>query len=73
MTWTLLDGTVQRANLDGSGIETLLTGSDSPWDITFGTPGTSPVPAVSTWGLLALAGLLGVAGVLVIGRRVSRA
>ncbi len=59
--WTLESGTVQRANLDGTGVETILDGLESTWDITVlaSTPVVESIPAASTWGLIVLAlGLL---------------
>lgn len=61
--WTLESGAVQRANLDGSNVETVLNGLESTWDITFlaSIPDVAPVPAASTWGLIVMAmGLLAV-------------
>ena len=59
--WTINSGEVQRANLDGTGLETVLTTAAGTWDIAIlqqiPNMGVVPVPAPasSAWGLLILA------------------
>ncbi len=69
--WTLATGAVQRANLDGSNVETVLEDIDSTWDIVVvgSIPTPALVPAVSTWGILTLALTLLAAGTVLIARR----
>ena len=69
--WTLESGTVQRADADGSNVETVLDGLESTWDITFvaevGVP--DPIPAASTWGLVVMVIVVCITGTLVLLRR----
>jgi len=66
--WTLDSGAVQRANVDGSNVETVLGGLESTWDIAFvaamGVP--DPIPAASTWGLVSMAIVVFIAGTLLL-------
>lgn len=55
--WTSETGSVHRANLDGSQVETIVDNADSTWDIVLLSSipeKLSNVPALSNWGLLAL-------------------
>ncbi|MCH9002239.1 MAG: hypothetical protein IIC02_06665 [Planctomycetes bacterium] len=67
--WTINSGEVQRANLDGTGLETVLTTAAGTWDITIlqQIPITGAIPAVSSWGLLILALTMLSAGTVVLG------
>lgn len=67
--WTLNSGEVQRANLDGTGLETVLTTAAGTWDITIlqQIPITGAIPAASSWGLLILALTMLSAGTVVLG------
>lgn len=69
--WTLESGTVQRANLDGSNIETVLDGLESTWDIAIvaSLPTAVIVPAASSWGLAILALMLLTAGTVMTANR----
>lgn len=73
--WTLDSGKIQRANLDGTGVETILENLESTWDIIM-VPSIpevgGSVPSVSGWGLVTLALLVLTGGTISIGRR-SRA
>lgn len=40
--------------------------------VSFGRPSISPVPTLSEWGLIAMAGVLGIAGVLAARRKKAR-
>ena len=47
---------IQRANLDGSSVEDLVTtGLSFPYGIALDIQSSTPVPAASEWGLIALA------------------
>lgn len=62
--WTLATGVVQRANLDGTGVEDVVTGLDGVWAIELGVTGVG-VPAFSTFGLaIATASFVLLAGVV---------
>lgn len=54
--WTLDSGAVQRADLDGTNIETVANGLESTWDITVvaSLPTVAAIPAASTWSLVIL-------------------
>ena len=57
--WTLFTGTawkIQKADLDGGNVETIVEGPDSKWDIAFTQfdNGGGAVPAASSWGLMVL-------------------
>lgn len=69
--WTLERGEVQRSDLDGANIETVLSGVENPWDIILlpSIPTVGTIPAASTWGLVALAISLLSAGTIVTLRR----
>jgi len=69
--WTLRSGEIQRANADGTGVETVLAGLDSTWDITIVTElGTgNPIPAASTWGLIVMAHIMFIFATLVLMRQ----
>jgi hypothetical protein len=61
---------IQRANLDGSNIEDVVaTGLGSPFDVVLEPPPPQPVPAVSSWGVLALGILMLTAGSIVVVRQ----
>ena len=64
--WTLESGAVQRANLDGSGIETVLANLDSSWDVDIlqSIPASALIPTVSSWGLVIFALALLTAGTI---------
>lgn len=69
--WTLESGAIQRANLDGTNIETVFSNLDSSWDITMldTLPTIQSIPAVSTWGVVTLLLALLIAGTLIVGRK----
>jgi hypothetical protein len=71
--WTLEGGELQRANLDGTNPETVLSGLESPWDVVLvaSIPTVNHIPAASTWGLVALALAVLTAGTLVAFRRTT--
>lgn len=72
--WTLETGAIQRANLDGSGIETVAQDPASAWDIAlteFDAVGGA-VPAASTWGLVVMSLVLLTAGTIFCRRRPLR-
>lgn len=52
--WTLLSGEIQRADADGTNVETVVSESDGYWDITVvaSVAGSSSVPTTSTWSLV---------------------
>lgn len=54
--WTdSVAGKIQRANLDGSNIEEIVSGLSTAVYITLDIPVIDPpVPAVSTWGLIVM-------------------
>ena len=62
--WTLTTGVVQRANLDGTGVEDVVIDLDDVWAIELATAGVG-VPAYSTLGLaIATASIALLAGAL---------
>ena len=62
---------IQRANLDGTSVEDLVTGLSSPFGVVVEPAAAStPVPGLSVWGLVAMAILLG-AGAIYARRRVA--
>lgn len=69
--WTLESGTIQRANIDGSNIETIYSNLASSWDITMldALPTIQTIPAVSTWGYVTLLLTLLIAGTLMVERK----
>lgn len=69
--WTLEGGDVQRADLDGSAVETIVASTDSAWDIVIveTLPAAGGVPTVSTWGAAALALCLLSVGTLLVRRQ----
>jgi low density lipoprotein receptor-related protein 5/6 len=72
MYWTELGGggSIKRANLNGSQIETVLDAEVSgPFGLTIVATGPAPVPALSEVGLFALTGLLLVGGAVLIAKR----
>lgn len=68
--WTLLTGEVQRADLDGSNVEDVVTGVEGLWAIEYGVSGVG-VPAYSLVGLAVLAGCMVVVAATVLRRRAS--
>ena len=63
--WSLIDGEIQRANLDGSGIEDVVTGLPKAWAVELDLR-TAEVPALSSWGAgLLIVGLLATGAVMV--------
>jgi len=71
MYWTLEGGELQRAGFDGTGVSSVLSGLTSPWDLTIvnALGPAPPIPAASTWGLVALALSLLSAGTILTLRR----
>jgi len=71
--WTLDSGEVQGANLDGTGLETVVATAAGTWDIAIlqEIPITGAVPAASSWGLLILALTMIAAGTVVLGGKRS--
>lgn len=71
MYWTLESGEIQRANLDGTGVETVLSTASGTWDISIldSIPNTHAVPAATTWGLVILTLMILSAGSIVLGSR----
>jgi len=71
--WTDVDkGTIQRADLNGDNIEEVMTTDlERPSAIAI-IPEQArghPIPTLSEWGLITMAGILGVVGFMVIRRR----
>lgn len=64
--WTLDGGDIQRANVDGTGLETILQNALGTWDVAIipGLAGSGVIPASSEWGLAILGLIILVAGTL---------
>jgi len=68
--WTLDNGTVQRADSNGSNVETIVSDILGTWDIAV-VPALAPqgqVPAASTWGIVIMGLTILVAGTLATSR-----
>jgi len=66
-------GKIQRSNFDGSNVVDICTGLDKPHGLALEPVPQSKIPTLSEWGLIAMAGVLGIIGLLAIRRRKATA
>ena len=71
--WTSNDGSIRRANLDGSAIVVMDLGIQEPRSIAIDTRPAVKVPAASAWGLVALSLAIASAGTVLLRRQRRRA
>ena len=62
-------GKIQRSNFDGSNVVDICTGLDKPHGLALEPVIQSKIPTLSEWGLIAMAGVLGIIGLLAIRRK----
>jgi len=67
--WSLYSGSVQRANLNGSDVEDVVTDLPVAWAVELDLRAEQPaIPTLSQWGVILMALMLLLAGTIVFGR-----